>query len=379
MVSDGTWTYTWEHGRQLAGMSDGTTTWDYTYDADGLRTKRTDGDTTYEYVYYDGLLQCMFVNGTPLYFTYTPDGAPMGVVYQKAVYFYVTNLQGDVVALVRPSGEEVVRYTYDAWGNVLSVTGNRANAIGAINPIRYRGYVYDQETGLYYLQSRYYNPEIGRFINADGQINDDIIGSNLFAYCGNNPTTRLDDSGKGWWVAASAIVGGIAGFTGKVISNISTGKKWNSGVIGATVGGAVYGGVLAATGNFALAGFTSAAAEAGVNEILSYTPLAEYNGTSKKDITTTNAIESIANVVANTAINGLSITITGAVAGIISPTNNGWFQPQKFTSSFFGKYAIKSQIQTAVQTVMLTGVEIVKHGMDVIFTQGQRPIAKIFP
>ena len=91
----------------------------------------------------------------------------------------------------------VVRYAYDAWGKVLSITGSMADTLGVQNPLRYRGYVYDQETGLYYLQSRYYNPEIGRFINADALIatGQGILGNNMFAYCNNNPVIFEDASG----------------------------------------------------------------------------------------------------------------------------------------------------------------------------------------
>lgn len=115
-------------------------------------------------------------------------------------YYYVTNIQGDVVAIVSVNGIPVVEYTYDAWGNILSVDGSRADNLGRLNPLRYRGYVYDVETGLYYLQSRYYNPEMGRFINADAfpTTGQGIIGNNMFSYCGNNPVNRIDTGGYFW-------------------------------------------------------------------------------------------------------------------------------------------------------------------------------------
>ena len=378
-LTDGTWTYTWEHGRQLDSMTDGEKTWDFTYGADGLRTKRTDGTTTYDYIYYGGQLMYMYTDGHNFHFTYTPEGAPMGIVYQGYAYYYVTNLQGDVVAILNNKGEQVVTYTYDAWGNILSVSGTMADTLGTYNPLRYRGYVYDIETGLYYPQSRYYNPEMGRFINADGQLNNDMLGNNLFAYCGNNPVTRSDDSGQCWWVAAGAIIGGIVGFTTKVTSNVITGNDWNEGVIGATVGGAVYGGVLAATGNVAAAGFASAAAEVVVNELISYTPVAEYNGTTQKEVTTENIVGSVASVIVDTVGNGTVSTVTGKVAGMLVPTNNGWFKPQKMASSFFGKYAIKSQLQTYVQSALLIGVEFIKDAIDTCFNQEQQPTITFFP
>ncbi len=197
-LSDGTWNYTWEHGRQLAGMSNGSTTWDYTYDANGLRTSRSNGATTYTYVYDGTQLSQVDGAGKHLRFTYDANGLPMTVYYNDTTYYYVLNAQGDVTAILNRKGEAIVQYTYDAWGNTLSVTGSWANSLGKYNPLRYRGYVYDHETGLYYLQSRYYNPKVGRFINADAlaSTGQGILGNNMFAYCQNNPVNFVDICGK---------------------------------------------------------------------------------------------------------------------------------------------------------------------------------------
>ena len=132
-----------------------------------------------------------------LNFTYDASGTPMSVKYGSTYYYYVTNIQGDVVALLNTSGTAVVEYTYDAWGNIHSITGNHAPGIGKINPLTYRGYVYDSEIGYYYLQSRYYDPEMGRFINADGLIasSQGLLGNNMFAYCINNPIAYSDPTG----------------------------------------------------------------------------------------------------------------------------------------------------------------------------------------
>ena len=89
----------------------------------------------------------------------------------------------------------MVKYTYDEWGNKVSVTGSMATTLGLQNPFRYRGYCYDEETGWYYLQTRYYDPVTGRFLNADNQINDGVLGTNLFAYCENNPVNMVDYDG----------------------------------------------------------------------------------------------------------------------------------------------------------------------------------------
>ena len=121
-----------------------------------------------------------------------------------------------MVSIVDADGVLLVHYVYDAWGNLLSTEGTMANTLGMINPLRYRGYVYDTETELYYLQSRYYNPEIGRFLNADGYVatGQGLMGHNMFAYCGNNPVNRRDASGDLWVLAAIVIVACAVVLTG---------------------------------------------------------------------------------------------------------------------------------------------------------------------
>ncbi|MGI6745870.1 MAG: RHS repeat-associated core domain-containing protein [Acutalibacteraceae bacterium] len=127
------------------------------------------------------------------------------------------NVQGDVIGIYDSTGTVVVEYTYDAWGKPNSVTGSLASTIGVINPLRYRGYYYDDETGFYYLQSRYYDPEVGRFINADDtdvltSTMDDVTDKNLFAYCDNNPVMRIDEGGYRWsWSKTFATIGIVAG------------------------------------------------------------------------------------------------------------------------------------------------------------------------
>ena len=198
LTDDGTWSYAWQHGRQLYEMSKSGTSVAFGYDFDGKRITKTVGDTTYSYHYLGSQLAEMSWNSNNLHFTYDEVG-PMSVAYGGAEYFYLKNAQGDVTGLVDSSGTQVVAYTYDAWGNPLTTTGTMANTLGELNPFRYRGYVYDTETGLYYLQSRYYNPQMGRFINADGELSDvgdSVKGYNLFSYCQNNPTNMSDSEGN---------------------------------------------------------------------------------------------------------------------------------------------------------------------------------------
>ena len=112
-------------------------------------------------------------------------------------YYYLRNAQNDVVKLIDGSGNAVIQYTYDSWGKLLSTSGSLAETFGAEQPFRYRGYVYDEETGWYYLQSRYYNPEVGRFISADVYLStgQGVLGHNAYAYCLNNPVNMSDECG----------------------------------------------------------------------------------------------------------------------------------------------------------------------------------------
>ena len=123
------------------------------------------------------------------------------VEYGGEMYRYVHNLQGDIVGILDASGNLVVEYKYDAWGKPISTTGDLSSTLGALNPFRYRGYVYDQETQLYYLRSRYYRPELSRFISGDGMIYPAIMEVNAFTYCKNNPVVVVDYWGcSGYYV-----------------------------------------------------------------------------------------------------------------------------------------------------------------------------------
>jgi len=181
-------------------MSSANATWSFTHDANGMRTKRTNGTTTYEYVYNGSQLVQLTVGETVLSFTYDANGIPQTITENGEVYHYITNQQGDVVAIRNETGALLVSYSYDAWGKVLAIGGPFEASLGFVNPSRYRGYVYDHETGLYYLQSRYYDPEMGRFLNADvyTSTGQGLLGSNMFAYCGNNPVMRFDVCGCAW-------------------------------------------------------------------------------------------------------------------------------------------------------------------------------------
>ena len=128
------------------------------------------------------------------HFFYDQSGKVAKATYNSGHFTFLYNMQGDVVGIVDSVGTEVVKYTYDAWGRLLSKTGTMASTFGTLNPFRYRGYVYDEETGLYYLRSRYYNPTWGRFVNADSLVGKVgvLLSHNCFAYCQNSPSSFFE-------------------------------------------------------------------------------------------------------------------------------------------------------------------------------------------
>ena len=126
-----------------------------------------------------------------LHFFYDAQNRPAMVVYNGTAYAYVKSLQGDIVAILDENGNTVVSYGYDAWGAPLWCTGELAETLGKVQPFRYRGYVFDEETGLYYLRSRYYNPRWGRFVNEDL-----FLSRGVYSYCMNSPICMVDTSGK---------------------------------------------------------------------------------------------------------------------------------------------------------------------------------------
>ena len=103
------------------------------------------------------------------------------------MFYYVKNLQGDIVKILDEDGQEKANYVYNAWGDILSQSEDE---LSSINPLRYRGNVYDEDTAMYYLQTRYYDPKTGRFINADDTAyigaTGTALSTNIFTYCENN-------------------------------------------------------------------------------------------------------------------------------------------------------------------------------------------------
>ena len=185
----------------------------FTYNADGIRTSKTVNGIKHEYLLTGSQIvrETWTESGVEhmLVYLYDEKGAPVGLRYRTSTYeedvylhfFFEKNLQGDIIAIFDENGNKIGTYTYDAWGNctVTTLTSYAINnsIVNTYNPFRYRGYYYDVETGWYYLQSRYYNPQWGRFINADGYVStgSGLLGYNMFAYCNNNPVMLTDPAG----------------------------------------------------------------------------------------------------------------------------------------------------------------------------------------
>lgn len=269
--------FTWE-GRQLASYYDGeykNITFGYNDTGSRIFKEITDDDTgevtRHEYTLNGTQIvkETVYVDGVESYtliYLYDESEAPVGIRYRARSfasgvfndYLFEKNLQGDIVAIYNQSGSKIATYNYDAWGKttvslVSSASTTDRLVANTYNPFRYRGYYYDTDLGMYYLGSRYYNQNWGRFLNADTCAMLTVspisfIGKNLYAYCDNSPVLRHDDGGDFWHIVAGGVIGGLIGGATKLICNVIENKEnvWE-GVGMATLTGAASG-ALAATG-----------------------------------------------------------------------------------------------------------------------------------
>ena len=245
------WTLGWQNGRQLATAAKSGKSVSYAYDVNGIRASKTVDGVKHTYVYDGTQLLAERYGTTRLEFMYNESGQPHLVRYSTnsgssyVTYYYILNQQGDVMALMDTAGELAVKYTYDPWGKVLTVTNGSGTAITSathianVNPIRYRSYYYDADTQLYYLQSRYYDPEVSRFLNADAAefatlSTVSLSDTNLFAYCANDPVNKADPTGTlAAWIAtlaAGAVVGAISSAVSTVVTNAIYGNDLTEGL-----------------------------------------------------------------------------------------------------------------------------------------------------
>ena len=268
------YTFTWTKGRQLASATVDGKQVSYTYDMSGVRsgkqvyTTSNQRTTTYTYTTLSGKVMrqqwetrnsddTVYQAMQSLEFVYDDGNQPFAMIYKHGqtteLYYYVLNAQGDVIALLNANGTLAASYNYGAWGNysVHGADGKKttdATFIGHINPLRYRGYYYDRETRLYYLQSRYYDFANCRFINADTFATTDANGflsANMFAYCENNPVMRTDPTGELTasivGMAVGAGVGALVSGAAQIASNVINGEAWNKDLGSSILTGAASG------------------------------------------------------------------------------------------------------------------------------------------
>ena len=220
-------TLTWKKGRQLKSF-DGNT---YTYNANGIRTSKTVDGVRHDFVLDDAKILRETWDGNTLVPLYDNEDSVCGIIYNEEPYYFQKNLQGDIIGIVDKDSTVVARYSYDAWGKVRSVKNSNNDEITSeshiaiINPFRYRGYYFDQGTNLYYLQSRYYDAEVGRFINGDAAeiitVPEQILQINLFAYCGNNCVNENDIYGNAIGsILYKIFMGMMLGFLKQMVSDI---------------------------------------------------------------------------------------------------------------------------------------------------------------
>ena len=253
------YTYSWQNGRQLAGISGNGLTTSYKYNDGGIRTRKTvDGITTDYYLEGDQVVYEESYNvsspGTKfnkIYYTYTSDESLVSMNLDGVEYYYIRNGQNDIIGLYDEDGVQVAAYTYDTWGKLISIKNennvdvtNDDTSVGYKNPYRYRGYRYDSETGLYYLQSRYYNPDWIKFINADSiiGISGVLLSHNAFAYCANNSINMIDSEGYLPLPILTGLIGmGVSVVTTMISQVATTGKLDGWDILGAAATGFVSG------------------------------------------------------------------------------------------------------------------------------------------
>ena len=243
LLSDGKYTYSWTKGSLLEKVTGDGLEAVYTSDASGIRTSKKVNGITTEYLTAGGSVLSEKKNGVWQHYLYDGSGQLMAIRYKGADYYYIRDGLMTITGLVDANGVAVVNYRYDSWGTVTGTTGSMAASLGKDNPYRFKGYYYDEETGMYYLKSRYYQPEICRFISAD---EEDVLTStyvgftnkNLYLYCDNNSLEKVDECGDiAEWVVGAAI-GATINVVTSLISAQATGQEFGmkDAIIAATFG-----------------------------------------------------------------------------------------------------------------------------------------------
>ena len=280
-----------------------------------------------------------------MYFQYDTNGTPLGFIYNGTQYLYLTDQMGDVIAITDADGGIIAAYVYDAWGKLLNINyldeeNSEHNKIVNANPLRYRGYYYDNETGYYYLQSRYYDPSICRFINADifcSTDNKTICDNNMFAYCDNNPTNKVDFIGTfPVHIVAGVAMGIVWSVLPRVISDICSRRmsRISNYLCDAAIG-AIAGLITSLTGNSTLGSIIGTFVGETIRFLINYGP------TLKKS-TVKQVLIAFIPVVVKTILAGISDRIAGKLISKITKKRfttkqtRNYFRNTKYLKSAFG-------------------------------------------
>lgn len=268
----------WTRGNMLAsGNIKNNKSFSYKYDPSNLRYSKTVNGVETLYYWDDGVLLGERTGDNFIQYIYDANGIA-GMKYNNSYYYFEKNLFGDIIRAYSSAGTVVAKFRYDSYGNIISSSGSMADKV----KFRYRGYYYDDETGFYYLQSRYYDPSLCRFISADQYELVDVLSQtlgqlNLYAYCNNNPIMYTDESGESFIlslfiaIACGGIIGGVTGALGALMAGENWIGAFGSGfLIGGVLGAAAFlGGATALTiGGKVVEGFFAATTFAGKTALL---------------------------------------------------------------------------------------------------------------
>ena len=300
----------WEQGHQLKHITGVGLDMYCRYNDSGKRIRKTvNGVTTDFYLDGSAILMQTSSDGSRIDFFYDDKGNVFAMKYQNEMYFYRKNLFGDILGILDSHGTELVKYEYNSWGKLLNLTDYSSNGLGRRNPFRFKGYYYDEELGMYYLNSRYYDPEVGRFISPDTtdilEVQDDLYDKNLYAYCDNNPVMRIDSSGAVWHLAVGAVVGVATQFVADVGIGLATGSSFGEVISSLSLvdyAAAAIGGAIAASG----IGFAGAVVANATLGGTTYLANCSYKGvkSNKKDFIASTVIGGVAGAIGGSGANG---------------------------------------------------------------------------
>lgn len=300
----------WEKGHQLNHITGAGLDMYCMYNDSGKRIRKTvNGVTTDFYLDGSAILMQTPSDGSRIDFFYDDKGNVFAMKYQNEMYFYRKNLFGDILGILDSHGTELVKYEYNSWGKLLNLTDYSSNGLGRRNPFRFKGYYYDEELGMYYLNSRYYDPEVGRFISPDTtdilEVQDDLYDKNLYAYCDNNPVMRIDSSGAVWHLAVGAVVGVATQFVADVGIGLATGSSFGEVISSLSLvdyAAAAIGGAIAASG----IGFAGAVVANATLGGTTYLANCSYKGvkSNKKDFIASTVIGGVAGAIGGSGANG---------------------------------------------------------------------------